>query len=92
VGISRGCYIGGYAGWILDRAVSIGQGATQCAPRGVELSPDDCRTHDSDGFFGCAIHGGGWASRIFSDREQAGVSYRSACPGVVDGTVRVGPT
>ena len=71
--VIRGRYsIRGCAGWILDRAVPIGQNASQRAPRCVELSPHDRRPHDSDGVVGCAIHGGGWVSRVFSGREFRG--------------------
>jgi hypothetical protein len=38
MGIGRGCSIGGCAGWNLDRAVPIGEDATQRALGCVELS------------------------------------------------------
>src|ERR1700722_11002513 len=68
------CSIRGCAGGILDRAVLIGQDATQRTPRYVELSKGDGGTHDSDGVLCCAIHGGGWVSRIFSGGPRTGVS------------------
>ena len=83
VGMGRGCSVGSCAGRILDCAVPIGQDATQRALGCVELSPDDCGTHDSDGLAGCAFNGGGGVSRIFPGRPRT--EFRG--PVAVDGLI-----
>lgn len=90
VGIGRGCSIGGSAGWNLDRAVPIGEDATQRSLGCVELSANHGSTHDLDGVVGFSSHGGSWLSRIFSGRPRTRGSRPTRCRDLI-GCVRSCP-
>src|SRR5206468_3672223 len=44
-----------------------------------------CGTHDPDGLVGCAVHGGGWVSRIFPGRSRTRASRSGRCHGLILG-------
>ena len=77
MGMGRGRSVGSRVGWILDRAVPIGQDAAQRALGCVALSPNDCGTHDYDGVVRFSFDGRGRVSWIFPGCARTRVSRPS---------------